>query len=331
MKSYELIVETLNKLNPKKQIVIPEDFSEKKIWRLVMKEFIAYGKKQGYNPMGEVITHVMTGKYKSKTLTEDDKLMIRTIKKDVLNEDETGKNILMALSARRAMDEFWEKKEEEDGGLCARFHTGMCRAHFEGLTYLSPSRHNGLYYYNYKKILNVFLPNSECWKESKLFNFKAIAKEIKARYGIVLDKEMDFEKVLHTATFLPISFDDFVNIRSEEQCFSYKTAYKLYGEGIKYQFVEWFLRYCEELERCKNKPDYEYAFLFSYDGLINSWLYDAVLEMKNSDEILSMRNYKKVKKALFDVSLRGSKKYYLGNPEKVNWLFGLEFERMFFG
>ena len=114
MKSYELIVETLNKQNIKKQIVIPDDFTEKKIWRLVMKEFVTYGKKHGYNPMGEVITHIMTGKYKSKTLTKDDKLMLGILEKDILSKTKTQENIIRALSARRAMDEFWKKKEEEE-------------------------------------------------------------------------------------------------------------------------------------------------------------------------------------------------------------------------
>lgn len=331
MKSYELIVETLNKQNIKKQIVIPEDFTEKKIWRLVMKEFVTYGKKHGYNPMGEVITHIMTGKYKSKTLTKDDKLMLGILEKDILSKTKTQENIIRALSARRAMDEFWEQKEEEGGGLRARFHTEMCKMRFEELAGIGSSSYNGLYYFKYKKCLNTFLPNIKGWKESKLFNFKIIEKEIKARYNIVLDEEMNFEKVLHTATFLPIDWTDFVNIRSEEKGFAYKIAYRIYGEGIKYQFAEWFVRYCEELERCESEPDYEYSYLFSYDGLINSWLYDAVLEMVNSGKILNMRNYDKIKKAVFDVSMKGSKKYNLGNPKKVDWYFSWTFEKEFFG
>ena len=59
-----------------------------------MKKFIAYGKEHNYNPIGEVITHVITGKYKSKILTKDDKLMIKAIKKEVLGKTKIGERML---------------------------------------------------------------------------------------------------------------------------------------------------------------------------------------------------------------------------------------------
>lgn len=330
MADYTYILNSLNKQTAK-MISIPSDCDEKKIWQIIIKEFIALAKKRGYNPIYELITHIMTGHYKSRSLTSDDKILLRGLKKAVMNDPEMGKKFFKIRCVKKAADEFWKKKEEEDGGLCAKFHTGMCRALFKELVGIDYARYNGLCYYHYKKFLNAFLPNSKDWKESKLFNFKNIVKEIKARYNIVLDEEIDFEKVLHTATFLPIDWNDFVNIRSERQGFAYKIAYKLYGEGIKYQFAEWFIRYCEELERCESKPGYEYSHFFSYDGLINSWLYDAVFEMVTSGEILSLRNHERIKKAVFDVSMKGSKRYNLGNPEDVDWYLGWEFERVFFG
>ena len=330
MADYTYMLEELNKQTAK-TISIPADCDEKKIWQIIMKEFIAFGKKRGYNPIGELITHVMTGRYKSRSLTPDDKLLLRTLKKAVMSDMEMRKKFFKIRCVKKAANEFWEQKEEEDGGLCARFHTGMCRVRFEELVGLGSSSCNGLYYFEYKKCLNAFLPNSKGWKESQFFNFKNIVKETKARYGIVLDEKMDFGRVLHTATFLPTDWNDFVNIRSEEQGFAYKVAYRLYGEGIKYQFAEWFIRYCEELKRCESNSDYEYGFLFSYDGLINSWLYDAVFELVNTGEILSVRNYEKVKKAVFDVSMKGSKRYNLGNPQNLDWYFSWEFEEAFFG
>lgn len=329
MADYTYMLNALNKQTAK-TISIPADCDEKKIWQIIIKEFIAIAKKRGYNPIDELITHIMTGHYKSRFLTPDEKFLLRGLKKAVISDPEMGKKFFKIRCVKKSADEFWKKKEEEDGGLRARFHTEMCRALFKELVGIDYACYNGLRYYHYIKFLNAFLPNSKGWKKSKLFNFKNIVKEIKARYNIVLDEEIDFEKVLHTATFLPIDWTDFVNIRSEEQGFAYKIAYKLYGEGIKYQFAEWFIRYCEELERCESKPDYEYSYLFSYDGLINSWLYDAVFEMVTSGEILSLRNHERIKKAVFDVRMKGSKRYNLGNPEDVDWYLGLEFERVFF-
>ena len=262
MKSYELIVETLNRQDPKKPITIPENFTEKKKLGMVMKKFIAYGKEHNYNPIYELITHIMTGHYKSRFLTPDEKFLLRGLKKAVISDPEMGKKFFRIRCVKKAADEFWKKKEEEDGGLRARFHTEMCKIRFKELAGIGSPSYNGLCYYHYKSFLNAFLPNSKGWKESKLFNFKNIVKEIKARYNIVLDEEIDFEKVLHTATYLPIDWTDFVNIRSEEQGFAYKIAYRIYGEGIKYQFAEWFVRYYEELKKCESKPDYEYSCLF---------------------------------------------------------------------
>ena len=330
MADYTYMLNALNKQTAK-TISIPADCDEKKIWQIIIKEFIDIAKKRGYNPIDELITHIMTGHYKSRFLTPDEKFLLRGLKKAVISDPEMGKKFFRIRCVKKAADEFWKKKEEEDGGLRARFHTEMCKIRFEELAGICSSSYNGLCYYHYKSFLNAFLPNSKGWKESKLFNFKNIVKEIKARYNIVLDEEIDFEKVLHTATYLPIDWTDFVNIRSEEQGFAYKIAYRIYGEGIKYQFAEWFIRYCEELERCENKPDYEYSYLFSYDGLRNSWLYDAVFEMVTSGEILSLRNHERIKKAVFDVSMKGSKRYNLGNPEDVDWYLGWEFERVFFG
>ena len=304
MKSYELIVETLNKQNIKKQIVIPEDFTEKKIWRLVMKEFVTYGKKHGYNPMGEVITHIMTGKYKSKTLTKDDKLMLGILEKDILSKTKTQENIIRALSARRAMDEFWEQKEEEGGGLRCRFHTEMCRWHFGELIGLCC----GNIYSDYKEVLEEFIPSCKNWPERNFFYFENIVKETKKRYGFVLDEEMELEEVLYTFDCLPSMWYEFVDYRSEEDKIKPEIIYKLFNEGLKFKYVEWFIWYCKDIKKSEEDPEFPYAHYFSYNGLINSWLYDAVYKAFSNGEFDTLKNYGELKKAIFDVNMKGTKK-----------------------
>ena len=153
MKSYELIVETLNRQYPKKPITIPENFTEKKKLGMVMKKFIAYGKEHNYNPIGEVITHVITGKYKSKILTKDDKLMIKAIEKEVLGKTKVGERMLAIPCSNRAMNEFWEEKEADSRGLCNKFHTIMCELQFFEFVGWYSANYNGLYFKKYKNYL----------------------------------------------------------------------------------------------------------------------------------------------------------------------------------
>ena len=80
MADYTYMLNALNKQTAK-TISIPADCDEKKIWQIIIKEFIAIAKKRGYNPIDELITHIMTGHYKSRFLTPDEKFLLRGLKK----------------------------------------------------------------------------------------------------------------------------------------------------------------------------------------------------------------------------------------------------------
>lgn len=268
--------------------------------------------------MGEVITHVMTGKYKSKVLTKDDKIMIKTIEKEALGKTKTGKKILKISCVKKAMNEFWKKKEEEGGGLCCRFHTNMCKVRFKELLGNICANYHCLYYSRYKKHLEVLIPNCKEWPEHKFFNFENIVREVKKRYGFVLNEKFEFEEVLYTSAFVPMGLRSLYLEGTEPEKARFEIAYRLYGDGIKYQFAEWFLYYYNDIVSFEKGEGRGY-FCHSYDELANSLMYDSVYDSIQAGEFKTLKNYKELRKALFDVSVKGNKHYYDSDADRSEY------------
>ena len=60
-------------------------------------------------------------------------------------------------------------------------------------------------------------------------------------------------------------------------------------------------------------------FCHSYDELINSIMYDSVYDSIQAGEFKTLKNYEELRKALFTVSIRGTKHYYHSDDDRSEY------------